>query len=396
MKTKIRRIIRFILFGLLIALGLISAYAVVVISMNARNRFQPAPVESLKIHEGRRAFLFPDVNMSIISWNLGYCTSSAEQKQFNRFGFTFRPDKEAYKATFSSVLKIISAMDSVDFLLLQDVDFNSRKSFYTAQDSALIKLLKRKSSVSAINKHVRFEFFPLFNPALKANSGMMFFSRYIPEWAQRISFPDDNNWFSDLTASDRCFTIIRYDLENGKDLYVINIRNATNNEPAEMRIAEWQYLRSYMIDLYGRGHYVMAGGSWNQNPAGYSVRKITSGDKAVGLPAMVGDQFFPKGWKWIYDSTLPTERDFSDPYQKGTTRTTISDFFICSPNIKVNTVKTIPMDFAHTSHNPIYMNISLVPDSSCCDSTKVYKIMKERMAQEKKNKKKSKPKSESK
>ncbi len=388
MKTKIRRIIRIIFFTLLILLGLFAAYAIVVIAMNAGNRYQPAPADTLSVHEGRRAFLYPDVNMSLICWNIGHCTSSADQKQFNRFGYSFRPDKEQYKATFSAILNIISAMDSVDFLLLQEVDYNSRKSFYTAQDSALIKLLKRKSSVCTINKQTRFEYWPLFNPALKANSGMVFFSRYIPEWAHRIAFPSDENWFSELTAADRCFMIMRYDLENGKDLYIINTQTAFADENMETRIAEWQYLRSYMLDLFSRGHYVIAGGSWNQNPAGYSVRNITSGDKAVGLPAVASDQFFPKGWKWIFDSTLPTERDFSNPYQKGTTPATISDFYICSPNIKVNTVKTIPMDFAHAAHNPVYMNISLVPDSSCCDSTKVYKIMKDRLAQEKKNKKK--------
>jgi len=396
MKKRYRRIIRIILLTLLITTVLIVAYAATIIAMNATNRYQPAPVETMTVHEGRRAFLYPDVNMSFICWNIGYCTSAADQKQAGRMGFSFRPEKEQYKTTFSAILNIISAMDSVDFLLLQDVDFNSRRSYYTAQDSALIKLLKRKSSVSTINKQTRFEYWPLWNPALKVNSGMMLFSRYIPEWAHRIAFPSDENWLSELTAWDRSFIIMRYDLENGKDLYIINTQTASADENLKTRIAEWQYLRSYMLDLSSRGHYVIAGGSWNQNPAGYSVRKMTSGDKAVGLPAIVSDQFFPKGWKWVFDATTPTARDYSQTYLKGTSPATVSDFYICSPNIQVNAIKTIPMGFAHSAHNPVYMNISLIPDSACCDSTKVYKIMKDRLALEKKNKKKSKPKTEDK
>ena len=45
--------------------------------------------------------------------------------------------------------------------------------------------------------------------------------------------------------------------------------------------------------------------------------------------------FLPTGWKWIYDPAIPTNRDVSEAYKKGRTRTTIIDYFIVSPNLEV-------------------------------------------------------------
>lgn len=390
MKKKIFRILRISLRVLLIIAALVLGYFITVIVINSRGDYKPPMSENLTISEGRRSFLFPDQNLSVISWNIGYCALGKEMDFFYDGGKSMRPDKELYKSYLNSVFGIVTSMDSVDFVLLQEVDFDAHRSFRTPQDCTFMKALPLYSSVKAVNYDVPFVPFPLFNPMGHVNAGMMSFSRFIPEWAQRIQYPGSYSWPMSVFFLDRCFIIMRYDLENGKDLYMINTHNSAFSDAGDIRAVEMQFLKSYILDMYSRGHYVVVGGDWNQNPPGFNPALIKTGDavRAVGVP--VDTAFLPKGWKWIYDPLLPSNRDVDMAYTKGTTTTTILDYYLVSPNIVVNDVHTIDMGFAHADHQPVYLNFSLLPDTLCCDSVKIYEQVKAKMAADKgKGKKKT-------
>lgn len=387
MWKKIRRILKISLIVILIIAGLVIGYFATIIAINSSRNYTPPVCDTLKVTEGRKAWLFPDENISVISWNIGYCGLGKETDFFYEGGKMMRPDKELYKTYLNSVFSIVSAMDSVDFVLLQEVDFNAKRTYYSHQDSSFLKALPDFSSASAVNYDVPWVPFPLFNPMAKVYSGMMTFSRFIPEWAHRISYPGSYSWPMSVFFLDRCFIINRYELDNGKDLYMINTHNSAYSDAGDIRVAELLFLRSFALDLYSRGNYVVVGGDWNQNPPGFNPAEIKSGDKVRLVGTSVSSDFLPEGWKWVYDHSAPTNRDVNIPYTKGTTTTTIIDYFLCSPNIEVNKVKTIDMGFAYSDHNPVYLNFALIPDSACCDSVKVYEAMKEKIALEKKNKK---------
>ena len=55
----------------------------------------------------------------------------------------------------------------------------------------------------------------------------------------------------------------------------------------------------------------------------------------------------------------PTNRDVDMSYQKGKTKTTIIDFFVVSPNITVESVKTIETGFENADHQPVIMKIKI-------------------------------------
>lgn len=388
MKKRIFKILRIALKVILILIGVVAAYFITIIAINSNRNYTPPMSDTLKITEGRKSFLFPDQNISIISWNIGYCGLGKEMDFFYEGGKKMRPNKDLYKSYINSVFNIVSAMDSVDFVLLQEVDFNSHRTYRNHQDSTFLKAFPTYSSVQAVNYDVPFVPFPLFNPMGRVYSGMMSFSRFIPEWGQRVSYPGSYSWPMSVFFLDRCFIIMRFDLENGKDLYVINTHNSAYSDAGDIRLVELYFLRSYVLDLYSRGHYVIAGGDWNQNPPGFDSTAIITGDKVRSVGTSVTSDFLPAGWKWVYDPTLPTNRDVNIPYAKGQTTTTIIDYYLCSPNVVVNSMKTIDMGFTHSDHNPVYFNFSLMPDTLCCDSMKIYQQVKEKIAAEKKSGKK--------
>ena len=70
----------------------------------------------------------------------------------------------------------------------------------------------------------------------------------------------------------------------------------------------------------------------------------------------------PEGWTYAYDLNAPSCRLLNQPYNPEDTENTqyyVIDGFIVSPNLAVNGVRTIPVDFANSDHNPVRVSITL-------------------------------------
>ena len=65
---------------------------------------------------------------------------------------------------------------------------------------------------------------------------------------------------------------------------------------------------------------------------------------------------------WIYDPTIPTNREVSTPYNPNTTYTTVIDFYLISPNVELVKVNGVPMGFEFSDHQPLYMKVKLRPE----------------------------------
>ena len=68
-------------------------------------------------------------------------------------------------------------------------------------------------------------------------------------------------------------------------------------------------------------------------------------------------------WTWAYDPELPTNRRVSKPYDRSTTLTTVIDYYLLSPNLELEEVETIDVDFQYSDHQPILLKAHLKPVS---------------------------------
>ncbi len=383
MKKSVRRVFRISIWSIVSIIVLVLAYFITVIAIATSKDFQPPMSDTLNIVEGRNSFLFEDEQVSIISWNIGYCGLGQEMDFFYEGGKNMGPDKEMYQQYINQVFAMVSKMDSVDFVLLQEVDFDAKRTYYDHQDSVLMSALPMFSYVTAANYKVPYIPFPIFNPMGRVHSGMMTFSRFIPDYAARVQYPGSYEWPMKVFFLDRCFIIMKFDLENGKEFIMVNTHNSAYSDAADIRVTEMQFLKSFLLDWTQRGNYVIVGGDWNANPPGFDSTKVSSGDLVYAVGQSVDTDFMPEGWQWVYDPTMPTNRDVSAPYFKGQSKTTLIDYYLCSPNIEVHNVKTINAGFAVSDHNPVYLNVTFLPDTPCCDSVAVYEFMKEEMKKKK-------------
>ena len=105
--------------------------------------------------------------------------------------------------------------------------------------------------------------------------------------------------------------------------------------------------------------YVLAGGDFNQvfeDAQGmYPVR-----DESYWQPGMLKNSDLPAGFRCVYDASVPTCRLLNEPYSgdRSKTQLYVIDGFIVSDNLHVNLVETVDLNFAHTDHQPVFLQVT--------------------------------------
>ena len=297
-------------------------------------------------------------HFSILSWNIGYGGLGGEADFFYDGGRMARPQKLDYTNYFDGILKNTRFFDSLDFVLLQEVDTGSARSYYTNQYLEISDQLISLRGVFAKNYDVLYVPVPVFSPMGRVVSGISFFSAHSYTTAELVVFPLNYSWPKSLFLPDRCFLCLTYTLTSGKKLHIINTHNSAFDN-GSLRNAQLVLLFNYMNTLYEDGGYVVAGGDWNINPPGFINNGFFSADSSYVVD--FNTSLFEENdhWQVMFDQRYPTNRDVSAPYIPGFTPTTIIDFFVCSPNISVLETKTMYNGFLYSDHQPVYLRFAL-------------------------------------
>jgi endonuclease/exonuclease/phosphatase family metal-dependent hydrolase len=254
------------------------------------------------------------------------------------------------------VEKFLKQNDSSDFILIQEVDKGSKRSYYINEYDSLTNVLKNHSAFFAKNYDVFFVPVPPATPMGKVLSGITTFSKYKPSSSVRYSFPGEYGFPKQLFMLDRCFLVNRYPLQNGKELVIINTHNEAF-DPGQIRKVQMSYLKEFLLNEYQNGNYIITGGDWNQTPPEF--KSEFPGNKTDTAQMIIPTDYLPADWKWVYDNKTPSERNVVAAYNPSTTPTTIFDFFLISPNISEIFVAGVQLNFENTDHNPVKITVKL-------------------------------------
>ena len=321
--------------------------------------FQPPATETIALSK-EVPLQARDSVYDLMVWNIGYAGLGAEQDFFYDGGKNVRPTEEQFQKYLEGVRNIISANGDKDFILIQEVDTNSRRSYYFNELEAIENRLPTHNSAYATNYHVDYVPMPLetpWNVLGKVRAGLATFSRYQASEVTRHQFPGQYPWWKRIFILDRCFLAERFPLPWGKDLLVINTHNSAY-DGGTLKQQEMAALKTFIMGEYEKGNYVIVGGDWNQTPPGFDQNTFSKGT----LPyeqTKVPDDFPGDGWHFAYDTGVPTNRSLRTPYNRDSTFCTVIDFFLVSPNVEVNTVHTANLDFRFSDHQPVFMEVRL-------------------------------------
>lgn len=296
--------------------------------------------------------------LTLFTWNIGYAGLGKESDFFYDGGKMVRPAKNISEKNLEGILKQIETFRhaNADFILLQEVDICSKRSYHFNQWDKIAEFLPQYGSSFGKNYDVKYIPIPPTEPMGKALGGIITFYKSKPiSNPQRYSFPANFSFPKGLFFLDRCFTLQRLPYKD-KELVLINTHNSAY-DGGTLKKEEMAYFHDYLTTEYAKGNYVIVGGDWNQIPPGYTplLPAGESGYEETPIP----QGYLPQGWTWAYDGKTATNRKVDFPYLVGKTYTTVIDFFLLSPNVSLLEVKGIANGFEHSDHQPVSMKVQL-------------------------------------
>jgi endonuclease/exonuclease/phosphatase family metal-dependent hydrolase len=357
MKT-LKKILR--IFLLIIAIPVIGFIGLIVYAIASDYK----PDEKELIAQAENPSVLKDsLSVSLLTWNIGYAGLDKDMDFFKDGGTKVITPKDKCLDNISFIGDFLLKNDTVDFILLQEIDRDSKRSYRIDQYEKIAGILSGHHPFFAKNYDVFFVPAPPTKPMGKVVSGIAAYSKYIPESSTRYSLPGDFGFPTQLFYLDRCFMVNRYKLSGGKELVLINTHNEAFDEGGNIRKAQMERLKEFVLKEYNSGNYVIAGGDWNQYPPDF--KPAFPGNKEftgqIGNYYLMGieSDYMPEGWKWIYDPTTPSFRTLIAEYDPATTPTSVCDIFLISPNIESVSVKCHHLGFTNSDHNPVIIQVKL-------------------------------------
>jgi endonuclease/exonuclease/phosphatase family metal-dependent hydrolase len=304
--------------------------------------------------------IYPNwTEIDMLIWNIGYCGLDEKMDFFYDGGKKVRTPREQLLENLRSVISELQSNDTCEFILLQEVDRNSSRSYRINESDSIMKSLPNYQSSFGKNYDVFFVPVPFTDPMGRVESGIQTLSRPVALSSVRWSYPGKFAWPKSLFMLDRCFLVNRYPLKSGNEMLIINTHNSAYDAGGVLRSQEMKYLHDFLISEYEKGNYVVVGGDWNQSPPGF-VPEFTGDIFDSEDFTKVPDNYLPEGWKWVFDPMTASNRRVKFPYERGKTTATIIDFFLLSPNVQPVKVNTIDKEFRNSDHQPVRLKLRLL------------------------------------
>lgn len=247
-----------------------------------------------------------------------------------------------------------------DFMLFQEVDRNSDRSYHVNQVQTTNSKFSEDASYYAQNFHTGFLAYPIPEFHGSVDAGLMTLSSVAATESTRRSYPVDQSFFAKFFDLDRCFMVTRYPTDDGHELVLINSHMSAYDAGGTMRAKQLAMLRDILTEERAKGNYVIAGGDWNHALAG-SLSLYPSDQQVPDWVAELKDSDLPEGFSVVKADNLadvPSCRGDDIPYTKGHTYTTTVDGWIVSDNVKAQ-AENIDTGFAYSDHNPVLLRFTL-------------------------------------
>jgi endonuclease/exonuclease/phosphatase family metal-dependent hydrolase len=324
-------------------------------------KFKPAAMEKVEIVAPKSGHSTPesisDSTLSFLIWNIGYGGLGKEVDYFYDGGKMVTSPEEHVKKNNKGIQKFLAAQQDVDFIMLQEADRNSKRSWRIDQVEETAKVLPNHNYAFAPNYDVKYLPFPFTDPIGRVYGGLQTLSKFTPAETQRVALPGITDFPRKIFYLERCLLIQRYKLLNGKELLVINTHFEAYDD-GSVKKQQMALTKKMVEEEYGKGNYVVIGGDWNIAPPAFNVHTWEREPEEDKLYLMNNDAHYIQGWTYAYDSTVATNRKNKFAFDDKTF-TTVIDYYFTSPNIEIEEVKGVVMGFDFSDHQPVKLKVRL-------------------------------------
>lgn len=314
--------------------------------------YAPQAIEQLAV-VGRSEKVTQDT-LKIVSWNIGYAGLGSDMDFFYDGGQSVQTSKGRTQQNLKAIASFLAAHKDADFILLQEVDLDSKRSYNINEYDTLLSALGGEfSGYVGLNYVSPYVPYPVYNTIGAVRSGVVTFSRHTPIKATRYAYPGGFSWPMNMFNLKRCLLTLEIPLADSSTLYMSNTHN-TAYDTGGMRQGELEFIKA----MFAKVPYFVVAGDWNSNPTGYKATNAETQNKHFSPLAIVKGTF-AADWSVAYDDSTHTARYGYEPYNAATTTQTTIDFMLAGPQIKVVSTKCIDLGFENSDHNPVIFTIVL-------------------------------------
>jgi endonuclease/exonuclease/phosphatase family metal-dependent hydrolase len=361
MRKLFKGLIKFVfrvVFALVLVVTIILSYFTIV-------EYKPDDIETLPINNNVETKVELSQDISVLTFNIGYAGLGKNEDFVLDGGTKSRPDSKDVVESYLDGIKSLLTAHPSDIYMLQEVDLDSRRSYYIDESNEIEELLGNTyNSTFAYNYNAKFVPFPvsLTNYLGKIESGIFSLTKYQVKSSHRYQLPGAFAWPVRTVNLKRAMMVNVLPINNSsKELIVVNLHLSAYDGDGSMRAQEMKMLKEFLVEQSSKGNYVLVGGDFNQTfPAAQGIYPAKPG-YYVAYP--IDNDFLPSGYSFAIDTTKPSCRLLNEPYDKTSSNTQyyIIDGFIVSDNIQIKKVETVDHDFQYSDHNPVSLSIQLLP-----------------------------------
>lgn len=298
----------------------------------------------------------------IVSFNIGFGAYEPDYGFFMDGGTESRAwSKERLDKNMKAIASFLKGQNA-DFLFVQEVDFDSTRSYGFDEREYLLNELGDKTYTFAQNFDSPYLFYPIFCPHGIARSGIMTFSSSEITYAQRVELPIEDSLMK-LVDLDRCYSKNYVKVDNGKNLVLYDFHLSAYTSDGKVVNEQLDLLLSDMEKEYKLGNYCIAGGDFNKDILGDSSVYFGKADQEYTWAQPIPEDVLKKYSAVLVapldaSNPVPTCRNADGPYHKGQFVLTI-DGFLVSPNVESKSAAVLDTQFAYSDHNPVEMIFEL-------------------------------------
>lgn len=304
-----------------------------------------------------KPYVYAGETYTVATWNMGFGAYSDNYSFFMDGGKYSRAfSKEAAITNIDEMVKELKNR-SLDFMLLQEIDTNSTRSYHVNQKEQINDSFPEYVSTFAQNFNSAYLFYPILSPHGKSVSGILTESKYKIEDSIRRQLPVEEGVMK-IVDLDRCYSVSRIPVYAGKTLCLYNVHLSAYTVDGSVATEQLKMIISDMKKEYDAGNYVVCGGDFNKDLLGNSeeIFGVEKGDLTWAQPIPEGT--IPDWLNLVACSNAPTCRNADHPYDEKSFVLT-SDGFIVSENVEVLKSEVLDLRFKNSDHNPVVMEFRL-------------------------------------
>lgn len=324
-------------------------------------KFDPDDVSSLNVFNNQVGIVELEDTISLLTYNIGHGGLDSDWDSYSYGGREARA--KSHNQVEENLQSMIQIIDDVnpDIFLLQGLDTNSRRSYYTDQLGFFNEKYPNYSYVFAKNKDIRFLPLPIHKPVGRIQSGIATFSKYSTIEGLRFSLPSNGNLLTNIFEYKWAITKTKYETDFDSDLVVINVKLSPYGEGDFIREEQLNFLKLLLEEEYEKGNYLLVGGDYSHNLPGVDPFNFRYSEEWPTWLKNIPDDYQVGNFSWEIDESQPSFRNLSKPFKLGKNFVAITDGFLVSDNIEVKDVITINNGFQHSNHNPVTIRFTLKP-----------------------------------